>query len=282
MGDKERRREGLAGGLQGYDQQALMCKCLPPPIARSLLHSPPSPALYGMYGLGSGYPPGYPALPPPPATSAAPPTTDTLGVAASQAASLNWWGMANQLATQDYLSRLQQAARDPAQFAALQAQGAIPGYDLAALAKGKGREAGEVVVSSEGLRLPRVSSPRIPDIPASHSSSHTANTPHLASPALLRTRRLCAPQRPPWRRGGGARTPSPGPPLSHSCRQDSPLRRRNLGGNLWRQTTMYRAVGISLTGDYTSMVALFTSIFAGWRSPRSRWPAPTAPTRAST
>jgi len=136
MADKERRREGVAAGLQGYDQQALM-------------------SLYGMYGLGSGYPPGYPALPPPPATSAAPPTTDTLGVAASQAASLNWWGMANQLATQDYLSRLQQAARDPAQFAALQAQGANPGYDLAALSKGKAREAGEVVVSSEGLRLPR-------------------------------------------------------------------------------------------------------------------------------
>lgn len=184
-----------------------------------------------MYGLGSGYPPGYPALSPPPATSAAPPTTDTLGVAASQAASLNWWGMANQLATQDYLSRLQQAARDPAQFAALQAQGANPGYDLAALSKGKAREAGEVVVSSEGLRLPRVSTPGIRDIPTSHSSSHTTNIPHLASPALLRTQRLCEPQRHPWRRGGGARMPSQEHHLFHSCRQGSPLRRRNLGGS---------------------------------------------------
>ena len=106
-----------------------------------------------MYGLSSGYPPGFPGLPQtPPSTSATPPTTDTLGVAASQAASLNWWGMASQLATQDYLSRL---GRDPAQFAALQAQ--LPGYEMAGRSKGKQREPGEVVVSSEGLRLPRVS-----------------------------------------------------------------------------------------------------------------------------
>lgn len=106
-----------------------------------------------MYGLSSGgYPPGFPGLPQTPSTSATPPTTDTLGVAASQAASLNWWGMASQLATQDYLSRL---GRDPAQFAALQAQ--LPGYEMAGRSKGKQREPGEVVVSSEGLRLPRVS-----------------------------------------------------------------------------------------------------------------------------
>ena len=60
--------------------------------------------------------------------------------------------MASQLATQDYLSRL---GRDPAQFAALQAQ--LPGYEMAGRSKGKQREPGEVVVSSEGLRLPRVS-----------------------------------------------------------------------------------------------------------------------------
>ena len=106
-----------------------------------------------MYGLSSaGYPPGFPGLPQTPSTSATPPTTDTLGVAASQAASLNWWGMASQLATQDYLSRL---GRDPAQFAALQAQ--LPGYEMAGRSKAKQREPGEVVVSSEGLRLPRVS-----------------------------------------------------------------------------------------------------------------------------
>jgi hypothetical protein len=96
-----------------------------------------SPALYahGMYGLPgfpSSLPPGFPGMAPAPA----PPTTDTLGVAASQAASLNWWGMANQLATHDYLSRLPQYAGLPKQ-----------------------REPGEVVVSSEGLRLPRVGPP---------------------------------------------------------------------------------------------------------------------------
>ena len=82
-----------------------------------------------MYGLGSNFPPGI--LPP----SSQP--SDTLGVAASQAASLNWWGMASQLATQDYLSRLQQQP-PPLQ------------------SKPKPRNAEEVVVSSEGLRLPRV------------------------------------------------------------------------------------------------------------------------------
>ena len=118
----------------------------------------PSPALYGMYGLGqAGFPPGYPMSSLPTSSAApTPPTTDTLGVAASQAASLNWWGMASQLATQDYLSRLGVAARDPAQVAALQAQ------ELVKVAKI--REAGEVVVSSEGLRLPRVSRDHV-DLP---------------------------------------------------------------------------------------------------------------------
>ena len=38
--------------------------------------------------------------------------------------------MASQIAAQDYLTRIQQAARDPAQYAALQAQGILPGYDM--------------------------------------------------------------------------------------------------------------------------------------------------------
>ena len=135
-----------------------------------------------MYGLGSGYPPGFPGLPQtPPSTSSTPPTTDTLGVAASQAASLNWWGMASQLATQDYLSRL---GRDPAQFAALQAQ--LPGFEMAGRSKAKQREPGEVVVSSEGLRLPRVrnifdcslNTAREPD-PASSAGEHGSQTSHL-------------------------------------------------------------------------------------------------------
>ena len=135
-----------------------------------------------MYGLSSGYPPGFPGLPQtPPSTSATPPTTDTLGVAASQAASLNWWGMASQLATQDYLSRL---GRDPAQFAALQAQ--LPGFEMAGRSKAKQREPGEVVVSSEGLRLPRVrnlfdsslNTAREPD-PVFSAGEHGSQTSHL-------------------------------------------------------------------------------------------------------
>jgi len=94
---------------------------------------------------GYGYPPGLPPLmttSQPTVPTTLPPTTSnsslgTLGVAASQAASLGlnsasaaWWNMASQIAAQDYLTRIQQAARDPAQYAALQAQGILPGYDM--------------------------------------------------------------------------------------------------------------------------------------------------------
>ena len=60
----------------------------------------------------------------------------TLGVAASQAASLGmnqagaWWAMAQQMAAQEYLTRLQSAARDPAAYAALAAQGVLPNYEM--------------------------------------------------------------------------------------------------------------------------------------------------------
>lgn len=61
----------------------------------------------------------------------------TLGVAASQAASLGmnqasaaWFSMAQQLAAQDYLTRIQAATRDPNAFAALAAQGVLPNYEM--------------------------------------------------------------------------------------------------------------------------------------------------------
>ena len=40
--------------------------------------------------------------------------------------------MASQLAAQDYLSRLQTAARDPAAYAAFAANSILPNYDLLA------------------------------------------------------------------------------------------------------------------------------------------------------
>ena len=74
MSDKARGREAMPqpGALQGYDPAALMCKCQhpisnPSPaqscVLSESLTSPLHSALYGMYGLSSGYPPGFPGLP---------------------------------------------------------------------------------------------------------------------------------------------------------------------------------------------------------------------------
>merc|ERR1719402_916843 len=72
--------------------------------------------------------------------------------------------MASQLATQDYLTRLQAAARDPQHLLPgiqgqpqAQAQAQAQAYELLGQARkpGSGRNPDEVVVSSEGLRLPR-------------------------------------------------------------------------------------------------------------------------------
>ena len=41
-----------------------------------------------------------------------------------------WWAMAQQLAAQEYLTRLQSAARDPTAYAALAAQGMLPNYEM--------------------------------------------------------------------------------------------------------------------------------------------------------
>ena len=78
-----------------------------------------SAGLYGIPGGGGGGAgsPGASLLPTAPA-----PAGDTSSAA--------WLQMASQLAVQDYLTRVQAASRDPSQFAALQAQGLLPGYDL--------------------------------------------------------------------------------------------------------------------------------------------------------
>ena len=89
--------------------------------------------------------PGYPGLPGPPGPA------DTLGVAASQAANLNWWSMASQLAAQDYLTRVQAAAREPSQYPGLQqapysdllAPGSKPRREQEASKSGAGSRPGE-------------------------------------------------------------------------------------------------------------------------------------------
>merc|ERR550532_361979 len=64
---------------------------------------------------------------------------------------------AGQLAVQDYLSRVQAAARDPGQYAALQAQGVLPGYDPLAQgskARKQNSEGGDTGSPFQHLKLP--------------------------------------------------------------------------------------------------------------------------------
>jgi len=96
-----------------------------------------------------------PSTPTTPSTSSS--GLGTLGVAASQATSLGlspqqsaaWWGMAQQLATQEYLSRLQASARDPAAYALLAQQGGMPaGYEQ--LLQGMGGQGLEQLLQGVG------------------------------------------------------------------------------------------------------------------------------------
>ena len=50
-----------------------------------------------------------------------------------------WWAMASQLAAQEYLTRIQAAARDPQAYAALAAQGVLPNYEML-MGASKGRK----------------------------------------------------------------------------------------------------------------------------------------------
>ncbi len=61
--------------------------------------------------------------------SSAPSTSAASSSTANQQANA-WYAMASQLAAQDYLTRLQSAARDPAAYAALAAQGVLPNYEM--------------------------------------------------------------------------------------------------------------------------------------------------------
>ena len=94
-------------------------------------------ALYSMsnaYGMGAGGVAGAGAA----ATAAA--MAAAAGAAGSNAAAnpyasnqlgLNqWYAMASQLAAQEYLTKIQAAARDPQAYAALAAQGVLPNYEM--------------------------------------------------------------------------------------------------------------------------------------------------------
>ena len=89
-----------AAAAAGYDPAALL-------------------ALYGMSASGSNY-----------GASAASAYSASNASATAAASGLNqWWAMASQLAAQEYLTRIQSAARDPQAYAALAAQGLVPNYD---------------------------------------------------------------------------------------------------------------------------------------------------------
>ena len=101
---KERKEASAASAASaaaaGYDPAALL-------------------ALYGMSAAGSNY-----------NSAAAASAYSASNASAAAASGLNqWWAMASQLAAQEYLTRIQSAARDPQAYAALAAQGLVPNYE---------------------------------------------------------------------------------------------------------------------------------------------------------
>ena len=98
MSDKSKKEASAAAG---YDPAALL-------------------ALYSAYGMGAAQGP-----------TASASNSQSAAYAASNQLGLNqWYNMAQQLAAQEYLTRIQAAARDPQAYAALAAQGVLPNYEM--------------------------------------------------------------------------------------------------------------------------------------------------------
>ncbi len=95
-----------------------------------------------------------------------------------------WYAMASQLAAQDYLSRLQAAARDPAAYAALASQGVLPNYEM--LTQGSKASSGGGGGKGKGKKkaaphpIP-VMGPSAPVTPAASSSSSVLDSLRLPS-----------------------------------------------------------------------------------------------------
>ena len=98
-------------------------------------------------------------------SSAAAAAAATTAAGQQQQATTAWMAMYQQLAVQEYFKQLQSAARDPAAYAALAAQGAVPSYEMltggssssSSGATGKGGKAKKSSSASTGLdsvRLP--------------------------------------------------------------------------------------------------------------------------------
>ena len=87
--------------------------------------------------------------------------------------------MAQQLAAQEYLTRLQTAARDPTAYAALAAQGILPNYEM--LSQGsKGRSKTTSTTSISSAKTSN-SSPTALNIPKSNSANNMLD--HLRLPS---------------------------------------------------------------------------------------------------
>ena len=114
-GKKEAQAAASASGQQQYDPATLLA-----------LYSMSN--AFGMGGMGAAAGVGAAA------------STGASGLAGSNATSnpyasnqlgINqWYAMASQLAAQEYLSKIQAAARDPQAYAALAAQGVLPNYEM--------------------------------------------------------------------------------------------------------------------------------------------------------
>ena len=88
--------------------------------------------------------------------------------------------MAQQLAAQEYLTRLQSAARDPTAYAALAAQGILPNYEM--LSQGsKGRSKTTTSTTSISFAKTSNSSPTALNIPQTNSTNNMLD--HLKLPS---------------------------------------------------------------------------------------------------
>ena len=123
MSDKaQKEAAAAAAAASGYDPATLL-------------------ALYSSYGMtaaGQYNADGTPKM----AGTSSPYGAAAANPAAAAAGGLGlnqWWAMASQLAAQEYLTRIQAAARDPQAYAALAAQGVLPNYEML-MGASKGRK----------------------------------------------------------------------------------------------------------------------------------------------
>ena len=113
-GKKEAQAAASASGQQQYDPATLLA-----------LYSMSN--MMGMGGMGAATGVGAAAST---GASSLGGSNATSNPYASNQLQQQWYAMASQLAAQEYLSKIQAAARDPQAYAALAAQGVLPNYEM--------------------------------------------------------------------------------------------------------------------------------------------------------